>query len=133
MHVRPLVAVALLLLAPTVLRAFPPAQRRPCAPGGRGTIPRQWVGCADDPGAPRPLSGAERLVAGLPLDLNAASAEDLAVVPGLSPRLAEEVVRDRTARGPWTDVDGLLRVRGIGPVRLERARPYLVAGIPVSR
>jgi competence protein ComEA len=130
---RPLAVLAALLLAPSAWRAIPASAPLGCAPEGRGAAPRHWVGCADDPGARRPLSAAERLAVGLPIDLNAATAEELASIPGLGPRLAGEVVAERTARGPWGSVDGLLRVRGIGPARLERARPYLVAGLPASR
>jgi competence protein ComEA len=59
------------------------------------------------------------------VDLNAATAADLAAVPGLGPALAAEVVADRAARGPFPSVDALRRVRGIGPARLARARAWL--------
>lgn len=87
--------------------------------------PRGWIGCASDPGPSRPLAGRERLLVGLPVDVNAASAEDLADVPGLSARLAAEVIADRARRGPFAAVDDLIRVRGIGPARLAQARPFL--------
>jgi competence protein ComEA len=57
--------------------------------------------------------------------VNAASAEDLAAVPGLSPRLAAAVVEEREQHGVFACLEDLLRVRGIGPVRLARARPHL--------
>jgi competence protein ComEA len=59
--------------------------------------------------------------------LNAASAEELAVVPGLSPRLARAVVAERMRGGPFEQVDSLLRVHGVGPRRLARARAHLIA------
>ncbi len=64
-------------------------------------------------------------MSGVPIALEDATPEDLAVVPGLSARLAIEVVRDRTLRGPFESVDELIRVRGIGRSRLDRARPFL--------
>lgn len=96
-----------------------------CEPSGRGVAPRHWIGCASDPGPSRELGGHERLAVGVPIDVNDATPEDLAGVPGLSPRLAIEVVRDRLRRGPFSELDDLIRVRGIGPNRLERARPFL--------
>lgn len=105
-------------------RAAAPA----CPPAGRGTPPRHWIGCVADPGPERDLSGHERLLAGVAIDLDTATPEDLASVPGLSPRLAIEVVRDRTVRGRFAGVEDLIRVRGIGPVRLERARSFLATG-----
>jgi competence protein ComEA len=127
---RALAAAALLVLAPTAARRLagagaPPA---PCAPDGRGVPPRHWVGCVGDPGPRRDLDGPERLAHGRALDLNRSTARDLAGVPGLGARLAGEVVADREARGPFERVEDLVRVRGVGPARLARARAYLVAG-----
>ncbi len=62
---------------------------------------------------------------GLPLDPNRAAAAELALVPGLSERLAAALVADRAARGPFASVDDVARVKGIGPIRLARARPWL--------
>jgi competence protein ComEA len=105
-----------------------PSPPRTCSPDGRGTPPRAWIGCAGDEGPRRDLSGRERLAVGLPIDVNAASADDLSWVPGLNARLAEAVVAERERGGPYSAVDGLLRVRGIGSARLERARPHLACG-----
>jgi competence protein ComEA len=123
-------ALAALLAAALVpswfreLAARPEADRA-CRPEGRGVPPHGWIGCAADPGPARPLEGRERLLVGLPLDVNTASADDLADVPGLSARLAAEVVADRARRGPFGAVDDLIRVRGIGPARLAQARRFL--------
>lgn len=67
-------------------------------------------------------------MAGLPVDVNRASPEDLASVPGLGARLAVEVVAERARHGPYASPDDLIRVRGIGPARLARARAFLVTG-----
>ncbi|BDG07703.1 ComEA family DNA-binding protein [Anaeromyxobacter paludicola] len=125
-----LLLLALLTLAPAAARRvlFHPGRGRECAPEGRGAPPRGWVGCATDPGPRRGLSGREARLAGAPIDLDRATAEDLAGVPGLSARLAAAVVADREERGPFRSVDDLARVRGIGPARLARARPWLRAG-----
>jgi competence protein ComEA len=121
-----LALLAALAAAPVRVLLETPAARAPCAPSGRGAFPRHWVGCAADPGVPRPLASDERLALGLPIDPNRASARELAFVPGLSRRLAAEVVADRGRNGPFPDVESLLRVRGIGPKKLAQARPALV-------
>lgn len=114
-------------LLPAALRALrrPEPPPPPCVPAGRGTPPRHWIGCAADPGPRRDLTGGERLLLGLPLDPNRASAGELAQVPGLSARLAAELVADRERRGPFLRVEEVERVRGIGLARLARARPHL--------
>ncbi len=119
------VLVAVLAAGPVRRAAERPPPRRDCAVEGRGTPPLHWLGCSDDPGPPRALSSEERLAAGLPIDPNASDARSLSFVPGLTRRLAAEVVAERDAHGPYADVDDLLRVRGIGPTRLARARPHL--------
>ena len=119
-------------LLPTGVRRVlsgPPAPRD-CEPEGRGTPPGHWIGCRGDGGLPRPLTGTELVLLGRAVDPNRASAEDLAAVPGLSLVLAREVVADRAERGSFRSVEELLRVRGIGPVRLARARPWLVVRDP---
>ncbi|OFX19658.1 MAG: hypothetical protein A2V77_07335 [Anaeromyxobacter sp. RBG_16_69_14] len=122
-----LVAVCALTLVPVALRglAARPLRSRDCAPDGRGIAPRHWIGCAADEGPRRDLTGGERLLAGVLIDVNTATPEDLAAVPGLSARLAVSVVAERIRKGPFKSLDDLIRVRGIGPTRLARARQYL--------
>ncbi|MDT8435438.1 MAG: helix-hairpin-helix domain-containing protein [Gemmatimonadota bacterium] len=56
-----------------------------------------------------------------PVDLNRASADDLAGLPGVGPAIARRIVAHR-ARRPFRSVDELLDVAGIGPVTLEKLR-----------
>lgn len=57
----------------------------------------------------RPLGGGERV------DLNSASAAEVARLPRIGMSLAKRIVEDRTARGPFRGPQDLDRVRGIGP------------------
>ncbi len=121
-------ALLLLVLAtvlPAAVRRIPPRPAPPCEPEGRGDTGAGWIGCRGDSGAGRPLRGRELVLLGRPVDLEHATEEDLAAVPGIGPGLAGEVVRDRAERGPFGAPEALRRVRGIGPVRMERARPWL--------
>jgi len=129
-----LLLVALASLLPAALRSRRGAEpaAAACRPEGRGTPPRHWIGCAADEGPRRDLTGGERLLLGLPLDPNRATAAELAQVPGLSPRLAAELVEDRERRGPFLRVEEVERVRGIGPARLAKARPHLAVEAAAS-
>jgi len=51
----------------------------------------------------------------LPVDVNQASADEIASLPGIGPVLAGRIVEAR----PFTDTLDLRRVRGIGPVKLS--------------
>lgn len=69
--------------------------------------------------------------AATPLDLNRASRDELERLPGIGPGLAGRIVEARERRGPFSSVDDLRRVRGIGRSTLERVRPRLAIG-PMS-
>lgn len=60
------------------------------------------------------------------IDLNAAPAEELELLPGVGPSLAAAIAADRHHLGPFGSVDALDRVRGIGPSLLARIRPHAV-------
>ena len=55
------------------------------------------------------------------VEVNRATVEELASVPGIGPALAERIVAAR----PFTSLDDLTRVSGIGPASLEKIRPFL--------
>lgn len=59
------------------------------------------------------------------LDLNRATAEQLEALPGIGPARAKAIVRWRTERGRFRNLDALLEVPGIGPATLERLKPLL--------
>jgi competence protein ComEA len=70
------------------------------------------------PGAVSPAAGAPASAgsgAGGLLDLNTATVADLDALPGIGPVLAQRIVDHRTAQGPFTSVDQLDDVSGIGP------------------
>jgi competence ComEA-like helix-hairpin-helix protein len=54
--------------------------------------------------------------------VNRATAEELTSLPGIGPHLAAAIVTDRARHGPYRTAEDLLRVRGIGPVMLERLK-----------
>jgi competence ComEA-like helix-hairpin-helix protein len=76
------------------------------------------------------MSGAQLMTLGLPIDLNRASAADLDAIPGLGPALAQRIVDYRQAHGPFTQIEDLMAVSGIGPQNLPKLKPYLGLGSP---
>ena len=76
------------------------------------------------------MSGAQLLTLGLPIDLNRATAEDLAAIPGLGPALAQRIIDYRQAHGPFKKIEDLREVSGIGPQNLQKLKPFLGLGSP---
>lgn len=66
------------------------------------------------------IIGWSALAAGPVVEVNRASAADLAALPGIGPVLAQRVIEARQARPftSWADLQA--RVRGIGPKTAER-------------
>jgi competence protein ComEA len=59
------------------------------------------------------------------LDVNTANQMELIHLPGIGPKLADRIVADREANGPFRSLDDLERVRGIGPKLARDIAPYL--------
>lgn len=74
------------------------------------------------------MAGAQLMVLGLALDLNRATAEDLQAVPGIGPALARRIITYREGHGPFTRVEDLLEVKGIGEKSLAKIQHYLAIG-----
>lgn len=77
------------------------------APPGRGRV--------GAPAAPEKRS---------PVDVNRAGAAELRGLPGIGPALAERILEARK-EAPFTSVDDLVRVPGIGPATVARLRPLV--------
>jgi competence protein ComEA len=60
------------------------------------------------------------------VNVNTASSEQLQLLPGVGPALAERIIAFREANGPFEKVDELVAVRGIGEKSLAKLRPYVV-------
>ena len=90
----------------------------------RGAPPRA-SSSPPSPGTPIPLkprpSGGETLR----VDPNRASVAELEALPGVGPKTAAAIVAAREAQGPFRAPEDLLRVKGIGPKKLEQMRPFL--------
>ena len=63
-----------------------------------------------------------------PVDINAADVEELATLPGIGEKLARRIVDYRAEHGPFSTVDELVNVSGIGEGKLEALRGHVRAG-----
>lgn len=69
--------------------------------------------------------GAKKKPPANPIDLNAATLEQLEQLPGIGPVTAKAIVRFREKSGPFERVEDLLAIRGISEGKLKRLRPYV--------
>jgi competence protein ComEA len=70
-------------------------------------------------------TGAVAGQAGAKVSLNSATVEQLDTLPGVGPKTAQEIVSYREQHGPFTSVDQLTDVKGIGPAKLASLRPLV--------
>ena len=87
------------------------------APGDAGTYTITTRRPAQEPVVPE---------SALPVNVNTASAEELDVLPGIGPALAERIIAYREANGPFTAAEDLLAVSGIGEKVLDGLRDQIV-------
>ena len=76
------------------------------------------VGAVEAPSVPVPVAA----VATGPLAINRADAEQLQSLPYIGPRMAAAIIEYRQVHGPFSSVDDLNRVSGIGVATVERLR-----------
>ena len=58
------------------------------------------------------------------VDLNTASAEELATVPGIGPALAQRIIEFREKEGRFQRVEDLMKVKGIGEKSFQKLRAH---------
>ena len=58
------------------------------------------------------------------LDLNTATEKELQTIKGIGSVIATRIIAGR----PYKTVDDLIKVKGIGPKKLEKIRPYVAVG-----
>ncbi|UKJ65823.1 helix-hairpin-helix domain-containing protein [Cellulosimicrobium cellulans] len=92
---------------------------RTVADGEQIVVPRPGEAVPAVDSGPSPAAGT---TAGAAVDLNAADAAALDALPGIGPVLAERIVAWREENGPFTTVDELGEVSGIGPAVLADVR-----------
>ena len=59
------------------------------------------------------------------VNVNSATAEELALLPGVGPTKAQAIIRYRTEHGAFKRVEDLAAVKGIGEKGLEKLRPHV--------
>lgn len=64
------------------------------------------------------------------VNVNTAPWFELSVLPGVGEVRAQAIVRHRDRHGPFASPEDLLAVDGLGPVTIDRIRPWIVVTEP---
>jgi competence ComEA-like helix-hairpin-helix protein len=111
----------------------------PIPPQPRPRAPARWTAAAKpETPTPAPVAWPRRArVAAVepepvtdprPLDLNHASVEEIARLPGVGPSLARRIIEERERRGRFDSPEGLRSVLGLGPRKLAALRELVTVG-----
>lgn len=115
---------------PTTPQPAEPVRVATQAPAAAGRV------ALNDEGGAEPTAGqqpepvqlvAQPSTAGGLIDLNSASAIELQSLPGIGEKRARDIIEWRSLHGLFTTVDDLLDIPGIGPVTVEKIRPFVTA------
>jgi len=61
-----------------------------------------------------------------PVNINTASAVEMESLPGIGPVIAQRIVEYRQQYGPFTAVEQLAEVKGVGPKKLEKIKMLII-------
>lgn len=75
---------------------------------------------------PPELIRGDRFQQSYRIDINTATWVEWLQLDGIGPALAHRLEVDRQVNGPYSSIDDLRRVSGIGPSILEQIRPWLI-------
>ena len=60
-----------------------------------------------------------------PVNINTAGVDELDTLPGVGPSTAQAIVKDREEQGPFTSIEDIMRVSGIGEKKFENLRDLI--------
>jgi len=75
------------------------------------------------------MSGERHLIFSIPLDINKATAQDFEALPGIGPKLGQEIVETRKRLGGFKTIVDLKKVKGIGDKKFGKIRDKLMCGL----
>jgi competence protein ComEA len=70
------------------------------------------------------MRAQDRIMLGIPLELNRMDVDDWDCLPGIGPVLAARIVNDRQLNGDFSCVSDLKRIQGIGETKVQQLEGY---------
>ena len=103
-----------------VLVTLPPETVMPTVPPTEPPVRSEPVKQTE----PKKSSDSSEKKVTFPVNINTASKKELDALPGIGETLAQRIIDYRSANGPFSTVDELTKVKGIGAKTLEKLKPY---------
>lgn len=103
-----------------VLVTLPPETSSPTAPATEPPVRSEPAKQTE----PKKSSDSSEKKVTFPVNINTASKKELDALPGIGEVLAQRIIDYRSANGPFSTVDELTKVKGIGAKTLEKLKPY---------
>ena len=103
-----------------VLVTLPPETVMPTVPPTEQPVRSEPVKQTE----PKKSSDSSEKKVTFPVNINTASKRELDALPGIGEVLAQRIIDYRSANGPFSTVDELTKVKGIGVKTLEKLKPY---------
>ena len=103
-----------------VLVTLPPETVMPTVPSTEPPVRSEPVKQTE----PKKSSNSSEKKVTFPVNINTASKKELDALPGIGEVLAQRIIDYRSANGPFSTVDELTKVKGIGAKTLEKLKPY---------
>jgi len=72
-----------------------------------------------------PFDPLKKKVLSIPVNINTANAEELDILPGVGPKMAQAIVEFRKANGKFSALEDLQKVKGLGPKKFAAIRPHI--------
>lgn len=70
-------------------------------------------------------SGSSAAAANTLVNINTASADELDTLPGVGPSTAATIIQDREESGPFTSIEDIMRISGIGEKKFAKIKDYI--------
>jgi competence protein ComEA len=67
------------------------------------------------------------------VNLNSATAAQLATLPGIGPKVAARIVEYRQKSGGFKSVQELMNIQGVGEKSFQKLQPYVTTGETAAR